>query len=53
MVVRGGVGGGGDFLPGNNELSHLCHSPPTPSHGALLSLSVRGGNASQRTRYQN
>jgi len=25
-------------LPGNREFSHLCHSPPTPTHAALLSV---------------
>lgn len=53
IFEHGGGGVFGDFLPGNNELSHLCHSPPTPTHAALLSLSVRGGNARPRTRYQN
>lgn len=53
IFKHGGGGVFGDFLPGNNELSHLCHSPPTSTHAALLSVSVRGGNASPRTRYQN
>lgn len=30
-------------LPGNRELSHLCRSPPTPTHAALLSGSLGGG----------
>lgn len=40
-------------LPGNRALSHLCRSPPTPTHAALLSVSLSGGDARPRTRYQN
>lgn len=36
-------------LPGNRELSHLCHSPPTPTHAALLSVFLDGGDAWPRT----